>query len=695
MDKDKLKLSGRKRRASVGTERQHSPSIGRASVGAERQHTPSIGRASVGTERPRSPSFEGSTVIEAVTVRPPTPDRGDDGPPLDLPASDANATESSSNAQDKMRRNAVLGQTNTGPEPWTMLDYVKRRSIGMPNRINLDAERASIVSVYHGNARDKPELSSKTSVIDAILGTRWSLRQQGTDQDSPDENEEQQSQRCQPRSVLFYPHHAFGVILQQLKRHPRAVRLLIFVLWVAYVTYAVVYNFYIMKADYDWCHAGGLISWTSVVIFLYLVTSKVIIPYAHRIHSLQAELQNRALAFLKDLFSRRQVYVRIIAGALIAVIIVLVTRIGHMIPTTKQLTAVCGYCVIILVTYLLSVEPEEIRWPMVIKNLLLQLIVVYLMMVWALGRVVLECMASKIDFLFGFSKKAAWVLFSQKLPHMLSIELLSSLTLTGSIMHLLYYTGVLQGFLHKTGLVLELITGTTTVEAISGALCTLFGVALAMYMDMGVDRVTLMTVNFATFNGVLAVSKIMYPETDTSVTTYRDLKFMDRDEYNMIDAGVRGAIAVLRLLAQLVAVLIAFIALVNMGNDFIEWLLENVGIPGMDLVKRERAVTVALLYGFSNLAHVGATVAYLTALAPERRHDISSTVPRALLTAVLTNLLTAALVGALVFTHTHPTESGQGAFNATNPLGNATTPYNVSSQDFFKGMNGSIAMFHH
>ena len=60
---------------------------------------------------------------------------------------------------------------------------------------------------------------------------------------------------------------------------------------------------------------------------------------------------------------------------------------------------------------------------------------------------------------------------------------------------------------------------------------------------------------------------------------------------------------------------------------------------------RECAVTVALLYGFSNLAHVGATVAYLTALAPERRHDISSTVPRALVTAMLTNLLTAALVG--------------------------------------------------
>ena len=49
-----------------------------------------------------------------------------------------------------------------------------------------------------------------------------------------------------------------------------------------------------------------------------------------------------------------------------------------------------------------------------------------------------------------------------------------------------------------------------------------------MYMKMGVEKITIMTVNFATFNGALAVSKVMYPETDTSVTTYRDLKFMDR-----------------------------------------------------------------------------------------------------------------------------------------------------------------------
>ena len=69
-----------------------------------------------------------------------------------------------------------------------------------------------------------------------------------------------------------------------------------------------------------------------------------------------------------------------------------------------------------------SAPCSQIRWGVVAKNLLLQVLVVYLMMVWRVGRIVLQCIANKIAFLFDFSKKAAWVLFSDTLPHMLSIE---------------------------------------------------------------------------------------------------------------------------------------------------------------------------------------------------------------------------------------------------------------------------------
>lgn len=50
---------------------------------------------------------------------------------------------------------------------------------------------------------------------------------------------------------------------------------------------------------------------------------------------------------------------------------------------------------------------------------------------------------------------------------------------------------------------------------------------MSTYIHKGVDEVNLMTANFATFNGIIAVSKIVFPETEISVTTYQDLKFLD------------------------------------------------------------------------------------------------------------------------------------------------------------------------
>ena len=55
-------------------------------------------------------------------------------------------------------------------------------------------------------------------------------------------------------------------------------------------------------------------------------------------------------------------YVRIFAAVVLVLLIALFTQVGgHLIPTEKQMTALCGYFVILLIAYLLSVEPEEVR----------------------------------------------------------------------------------------------------------------------------------------------------------------------------------------------------------------------------------------------------------------------------------------------------------------------------------------------
>ena len=143
-------------------------------------------------------------------------------------------------------------------------------------------------------------------MVDAFLGAKWTQhRASASPESEPEESEE--DRQCHPRSLLFFPHYAFVTLVGLLRRHSTAARWLVFVLWVAYVTYALVYNFYVKKAAYDWCHDGGLISWTSVVILVHLIVSRVIIPHAYRIHRMQEEMFTRVFTFLKIIFGRRQV----------------------------------------------------------------------------------------------------------------------------------------------------------------------------------------------------------------------------------------------------------------------------------------------------------------------------------------------------------------------------------------------------
>ncbi|XP_037089234.1 sodium/nucleoside cotransporter 1-like [Pollicipes pollicipes] len=520
-----------------------------------------------------------------------------------------------------------------------------------------------------------------------------------------------------------------------MRKHKRQLRWLAFLAWITYVIYVQIYSFYIMEQDYDACNGGGLVAWVSAVILLYIMLFRLILPHIHHVRRLKRSICIRPFECCR--VTCQYTLVRLATCAIVFVLIVMLTHQGRFVPSTHQCIALSGYFAIILIAYFLSVEPEKIDWRLVIKNLLIQIIIVYSMMIWTFGRVLLQCTAEKITVFFSFSKEAAAVVFSDQLPHMLAIELLCTLTLTGCYMHILYYLGILQSFFHKLGFILEMITGATAVEAICAALCTLCGgveaavvlepyivlltmselhtfivsgfafmtgVTLSLYMSLGIDQVNLMTANFATCSGVLALSKIVYPETDRSVTTYKDLKFLDRDEYNLVDAAVRGATAIIKVLVNVISGLIAMVSVVNMSNTFVGWVLENIGIPGMDIIgilsfisrpliflmgvewqysdkvarlfiiktvknenfayrafsklqqtdpipMREQAVTTALLYGYSNIAHIGVITALMTVLAPERRQDISITVMRAMFTSVLVNMLTASVIGALVTPH--------------------------------------------
>ncbi len=81
-------------------------------------------------------------------------------------------------------------------------------------------------------------------------------------------------------------------------------------------------------------------------------------------------------------------------------------------------------------------------------------------------------------------------------------------------------------------------------------------------------------------------------------------------------------------------------------NELIAYL-HLAALPGGALDPRSTQIMVYAMCGFANVASVGILIAGLTALIPQRRDEVVSLAPRALVAGVLASCLTGAMIGLL------------------------------------------------
>ena len=202
----------------------------------------------------------------------------------------------------------------------------------------------------------------------------------------------------------------------------------------------------------------------------------------------------------------------------------------------------------------------------------------------------------------------------------------------------------------------------------------------------------------------IVLSKILVPETDQPETMGKHIELHYEKQSGAIEAIITGAMAGVKLLVGIVALLIAFLGLVGVinlilggvgwhvgqwsGNDiqlslqgglaYIMWpFAVLIGIPPEDamqagrllgeravvteipayinlkaaidsrLIKNPRTVVVLAysLCGFAHVASMAIFVGGISALVPERRKDLAAVGPRALLAATLACLMTGAVAG--------------------------------------------------
>jgi concentrative nucleoside transporter, CNT family len=190
----------------------------------------------------------------------------------------------------------------------------------------------------------------------------------------------------------------------------------------------------------------------------------------------------------------------------------------------------------------------------------------------------------------------------------------------------------------------------------------------------------------------------MLPEKEKSETAHDVPMRVERTAQNSIDALCRGASDGLTLSLNVMAMLIAFVAVVAMANylfglllrpfgltltlqDLFGWLNAPaawlMGVPSKDCVAigrilgerivlneffgylsltqqkatldpRSFVLATYALCGFANFGSIAIQIGGIGALAPERRGDLAQLGLRAMIGGLLASYLTAALVGILI-----------------------------------------------
>ena len=339
-------------------------------------------------------------------------------------------------------------------------------------------------------------------------------------------------------------------------------------------------------------------------------------------------------------------------------------------------------------------------------GLLLQLGMAVIMLWSAPGRAALQAISNGVAKVVDSSVAGAVFAFGEGYQeHFVAFAIPATIIFFSTLMAVLYYFGIIQllvkgmawgirkllpvsgaeslvaaanvfiGNTEAPLMVRPYIPAMTRSEIMAmmvAGMATMSGGMLAVYIGLGADAGYLLTASLMAAPGSLVVAKILRPEIDRPITRSGRIEKLQSEDVNAFAAMTRGASEGLILAATVVAMLIAFVAMVALINMIlgafpdlwgepltlqrifgwiffpVAWLLgadlDDAAIVGnligiklfmteflayVELVELgdaisadSRAVATFVLCGFSSFISIGVQVGGISTLAPERKRVI-------------------------------------------------------------------------
>jgi CNT family concentrative nucleoside transporter len=406
----------------------------------------------------------------------------------------------------------------------------------------------------------------------------------------------------------------------------------------------------------------------------------------------------------------------------------------------ERLISALGLVVFVGLAYALSVNRRAVRWSTVLWAIALQLIFAVFILKTTPGYALFSFLGDVVNKFLDFSDAGAKFVFGDKFQeNFFAFKVLPTIIFFSSFITLLYHYGILQQVVKGVAWVMMKTLKTSGAESLScaanifvgqteapllikpyvrsmtlselhavmtGGFATIAGGVMAAYISLGVPAQHLIAASVMSAPAALAMSKLLYPETEQSQTAGTVNVKVERTAANGIDAAATGAIEGLKLVGNIAAMLIAFLALVALVNAVLGWfgsligvsqlslelifsfLLAPVawlmGVPWADcgqvgvllgkktilnefiayvdlkeLIEKsqagtggisQRAIIIATyaLCGFSNISSIGIQIGGIGGIAPERQADLARLGVRALIGGSLACFMTACIAGMLL-----------------------------------------------
>lgn len=286
-----------------------------------------------------------------------------------------------------------------------------------------------------------------------------------------------------------------------------------------------------------------------------------------------------------------------------------------------RFVGIIGIVVILGICYLMSNNKKAISIKTILAGLALQFFLAVFILKVPLGQHIIAGVAKCIekilyfanaggDFVFGFlndSPEKIDKLFYPGASFLFATKLIITIIFVLAIVNILYHFGIMQRIVAFFAKLMYKIMNVSGAEALSniasafvgqveaqilirpylatvtksellasmtGSMACIAGGVMAIYIAMGVPAKFLLAASIMAAPGALVISKIVYPETEESKTK-DEVKVDVKSPYvNLIDAIAHGASDGMRVSLNVVAMLIALLALIAM----IDWSLGYVGL---------------------------------------------------------------------------------------------------------------------